>query len=182
MHLLFDSFAFCVTASGMADRIPGRVLSPELQDAGPSSSKPTCEPHRGRKLTTLSPNELWRLFTECHQLAMHNKINERNMWDLQLIDRMPELVKQQWEDEGTVDFQSASCGLDTSVEIYSKRVDNTHRIAMDSLSRTREGGASTGWESEPADWQKVKWKLRVPGCLCFHAPVLLLRHLPISAC
>lgn len=58
-------------------------------------------------------------YKHCLKLSSHNKINQKNAFDLQLIDNMLELVKG----EGTMNFKIASSALDVGAKIYSNRVD-----------------------------------------------------------
>lgn len=73
------------------------------------------------------------------KMSSENKINEKNSWDLDLIDHMGKMIK----DEGrSINFQKASCTLDASVKIYSHRVDDTHATShriLESLSRNGYG-------------------------------------------
>ena len=74
------------------------------------------------------------------KMSSENKINAKNSWDLNLIDHMGQLIKEEAAERGQrgVNFQKASCTLDASVKIYSHRVDDTwtssYRI-LENLSR-----------------------------------------------
>jgi hypothetical protein len=64
-------------------------------------------------------------------MSSENKISQKNIWELPLIDMMGDYVTNSNRDTSseavsTVNFQRASCTLDASVKIYSFRVDDTH--------------------------------------------------------
>ncbi len=94
------------------------------------------------------------------KMSSENKINEKNSWNLDLIDHMSKIIKvihypisslnyllaclltysfsQEESTQRGVNFQKASCTLDASVKIYSHRVDDTHASShriLESLSR-----------------------------------------------
>jgi len=55
------------------------------------------------------------------------KINQKNSWALNLIDYIDDVLEAQSKtEEGIANFQAASVTLDTSVKIYSYRVDSVH--------------------------------------------------------
>ena len=85
-------------------------------------------------------NRLAEMYKVIIKMSSENKINAKNSWDLNLIDHMGQLIKDETSERGHrgVNFQKASCTLDASVKIYSHRVDDTwsssYRI-LESLSR-----------------------------------------------
>ena len=88
--------------------------------------------------------KLAQMYTAIIKMSSENKINAKNSWDLNLIDHMSHLVKEETSDRGTssINFQKASCTIDASVKIYSHRVDDTwttsYRI-LENLSRNGNG-------------------------------------------
>ena len=68
------------------------------------------------------------------------KITQKNSWALNLIDYLPDVLETQYKTEdGIANFQAASVTLDTSVKIYSYRVDSVHTETykvLGGLSRT----------------------------------------------
>lgn len=54
------------------------------------------------------------------KMSSENKITAKNSWDLNLIDHMGQIIKEDTGHRG-VNFQKASCTLDASVKIYSNR-------------------------------------------------------------
>lgn len=73
------------------------------------------------------------------------KVNQKNSWNLKLIEYIDDVLDRQEKDTAEVlgtNFQVASCTLDASVKIYSYRVDSVHSEAykmLGGLART-EGG------------------------------------------
>lgn len=88
--------------------------------------------------------------------ATANKINEKNTWSLQLIDVMQDVLDDPNEqgnnrDAQILNFQRASCTLDASVMIYSKRVDSVHKDTfkvLGGLSNTELGQEESGVKSK----------------------------------
>lgn len=71
----------------------------------------------------LSSTQLAEHYASCIRLSTENKITTKNAFSLHLIDFMREMVKN---DDGTTNFQVASCTLDASAKIYAYRVDRIH--------------------------------------------------------
>ena len=98
--------------------------------------------------------KLAQMYTTIIKMSSENKITSKNSWDLNLIDHMGQLIKEDTGHRG-VNFQKASCTLDASVKIYSNRVDDTwtssYRI-LENLSRngTSGGDGEEGEERGPA--------------------------------
>ncbi|CAM8948600.1 unnamed protein product [Rhodiola kirilowii] len=76
----------------------------------------------------LDKSQILELYQNCIKLASENKINQRNTWELNLIDHLYEIIKVEDEDVET-NFQKASCTLEAGVKIYSMRVDSVHSEA-----------------------------------------------------
>ena len=82
------------------------------------------------------------------------KITAKNSWNLELIDHMGSLIKEdgsEREHRGGVNFQKASCTLDASIKIYSHRVDDTWSSSfriLENLSRGNQNGEDDGEEGE----------------------------------
>ncbi|KAG2308857.1 hypothetical protein Bca52824_028605 [Brassica carinata] len=78
------------------------------------------------------------------------KINQKNTWELNLIDHLCEIIKVEDENNAETNFQKASCTLEAGVKIYSMRVDSVHSEAYKVLGGiTRAGHDDTG-ENEDA--------------------------------
>ncbi|OIT03480.1 PREDICTED: condensin complex subunit 2 [Nicotiana attenuata] len=79
--------------------------------------------------TCLDEQQILELFQNCIKLASENKINQKNTWELGLIDHLCEIVKVEQENDSETNFQKASCTLEAGVKIYSMRVDSVHSEA-----------------------------------------------------
>ncbi|KAK3199794.1 hypothetical protein Dsin_023209 [Dipteronia sinensis] len=77
----------------------------------------------------LSDEQIVELFQNCIKLASENKINQKNTWELKLIDHLSELIKVETGGDSETNFQKASCTLEAGVKIYSVRVDSVHAEA-----------------------------------------------------
>ncbi|PHU12170.1 Condensin complex subunit 2 [Capsicum chinense] len=77
----------------------------------------------------LDKQQILELFQNCIKLASENKINQKNTWELGLIDHLCEIVKVEQENDSETNFQKASCTLEAGVKIYSMRVDSVHSEA-----------------------------------------------------
>lgn len=131
---------------------------PDLQASGIESDK------------LLAKNQILELFQNCIKLASENKINQRNTWELKLIDHLSEIINVE-DDDSETNFQKASCTLEAGVKIYSYRVDSVHSEAykvLGGLNRTRnsdkdsngcgEEGDSRGVEEDEVDARKEHQK------------------------
>ncbi|KAI5076166.1 hypothetical protein GOP47_0008231 [Adiantum capillus-veneris] len=74
----------------------------------------------------LGKDQILDLFQNCIKLASENKINQRNTWELRLIDHISEIVNADDGEDVETNFQKASCTLEAGVKIYSYRVDSVH--------------------------------------------------------
>ncbi|CAH9060356.1 unnamed protein product [Cuscuta europaea] len=77
----------------------------------------------------LDQNQIFELFQNCIKLASENKINQKNTWELGLIDHLGDIIKAEEEKDDETNFQKASCTLEAGVKIYSMRVDSVHSEA-----------------------------------------------------
>ncbi|MCO5582643.1 hypothetical protein L7F22_036541 [Adiantum nelumboides] len=99
----------------------------------------------------LGKHQILDLFQNCIKLATENKINQRNTWELRLIDHISEIVNA--DDGGDVEtnFQKASCTLEAGVKIYSYRVDSVHSETfkvLGGLNRTAAAEADVEVDGE----------------------------------
>ncbi|KAL9236280.1 hypothetical protein vseg_010970 [Gypsophila vaccaria] len=93
----------------------------------------------------LDGQQIMELFRNCIKLASENKINQKNTWELKLIDHLSDIIKVEDEDDTETNFQKASCTLEAGVKIYALRVDSVHSEAYKVL-----GGISrAGLEDHP---------------------------------
>ncbi len=81
------------------------------------------------------------------KMSSENKINAKNSWNLDLIDHMGALIKNDETSSNDknhrgVNFQKASCTLDASVKIYSSRVDDTWSSSFRILENLSRNGTN----------------------------------------
>ncbi|GAB2274927.1 hypothetical protein Dimus_009696 [Dionaea muscipula] len=89
----------------------------------------------------LSKQQILELFQNCIKLASENKINQKNTWELNLIDHLCDIIKVEEEEEDVeTNFQKASCTLEAGVKIYSLRVDYVHSEAYKVLGGINRAG------------------------------------------
>lgn len=126
---------------------------------------------RGKQL---SNEELSELYSSCIKLSTEGKINQKNTWDLNLIDYIPDVLGAQTDTSNEItNFQAASVTLDASVKIYSHRVDSVHKTTfqvLGGLSRSErlpeedeeDKSDSTDLEEkkEPLEEENMKKKTR----------------------
>ncbi|XP_047060141.1 condensin complex subunit 2-like isoform X1 [Lolium rigidum] len=104
----------------------------------------------------LNRDEVMDLLHNCIKLASENKINQKNTWELGLIDHLSEIIQAGEEDDDETNFQKASCTLEAGVKIYSLRVDSVHCEAYKVLGginragRGEEADLGEGGDAEPA--------------------------------
>ncbi|KAI3704000.1 hypothetical protein L1987_74201 [Smallanthus sonchifolius] len=82
----------------------------------------------------LGQEQIMELFQNCIKLASENKINQKNTWELNLIDHIFEIIEVEEASDVETNFQKASCTLEAGVKIYSMRVDSVHAEAYKVLS------------------------------------------------
>ncbi|KAL8153041.1 hypothetical protein V2J09_010801 [Rumex salicifolius] len=92
-----------------------------------SLAAPTTAPPDPR--IGLGKQQVLDLFNNCIKLASENKINQKNTWELNLIDHLCDIIKVEEEEDIETNFQKASCTLEAGVKIYSLRVDSVHSEA-----------------------------------------------------
>ena len=80
----------------------------------------------------MNGSELKSLYDRCIRLTAENKLTKSNVWDMDIIFHMPNIIREHSAGEN-FSFQRASCGLDAGVGIYSKRVDSVYDTARDAL-------------------------------------------------
>ncbi|KAL6313948.1 hypothetical protein AAG906_011678 [Vitis piasezkii] len=68
------------------------------------------------------------------------KINQKNTWELKLIDHLSEIIRVDAEEDTETNFQKASCTLEAGVKIYSLRVDSVHSEAYKILGGINRAG------------------------------------------
>ncbi|OMP04366.1 Condensin complex subunit 2/barren, partial [Corchorus olitorius] len=96
----------------------------------------------------LSKDQITELFQNCIKLASENKINQKNTWELKLIDHLSEIIKVELgEGDAETNFQKASCTLEAGVKIYSFRVDAVHSEAYKVLGGIHRAGQEDGQET-----------------------------------
>ncbi|GMN70217.1 hypothetical protein TIFTF001_039259 [Ficus carica] len=88
----------------------------------------------------LEKQQILELFQNCIKLASENKINQKNTWELTLIDHLTEIIKAEEENDMETNFQKASCTLEAGVKIYSLRVDSVHSEAYKVLGGMNRAG------------------------------------------
>ncbi|CAL1393708.1 unnamed protein product [Linum trigynum] len=97
----------------------------------------------------LDKQQILDLFQNCIKLASENKINQKNTWDLTLIDHLYDIIKV--EEDSETNFQKASCTLEAGVKIYSMRVDSVHSEAYKVLGGIHRVGQENEQDSVSGD-------------------------------
>ncbi|CAK9146032.1 unnamed protein product [Ilex paraguariensis] len=125
--------------------------------------KTTATTHPALADPYLGKQQILELFQNCIKLASENKINQKNTWELGLIDHLCDIVKIEEEDDVETNFQKASCTLEAGVKIYSMRVDSVHSEAykvlggINRVGQENEQGSQTG--SQDSIISKEQWDL-----------------------
>ncbi|CAJ2660276.1 unnamed protein product [Trifolium pratense] len=92
----------------------------------------------------LNKQQILELFRNCIKLASENKINQKNTWDLDLIDHLTDIIRADDDsNDAETNFQMASCTLEAGVKIYSLRVDSVYSEAYKVLARMNRAGYET---------------------------------------
>lgn len=99
----------------------------------------------------LGKEQILELFRNCIKLASENKINQKNTWELGLIDHLCEIIKVEEENDVETNFQKASCTLEAGVKIYSLRVDSTHSEAYKVLGGINRAGEENEQDTTVAE-------------------------------
>lgn len=92
----------------------------------------------------LGIDALYDMFDHCLKLAVDNKITDKNVWQIPLINNFCDIIRDQ--SHGDFNFHKATGGLAASVRIYDKRVDATYRMTYSMLDGLDSKGAA-GWVS-----------------------------------
>ncbi|XVF81600.1 hypothetical protein PTKIN_Ptkin15bG0168200 [Pterospermum kingtungense] len=79
------------------------------------------------------------------------KINQKNTWELNLIDHLRDIIKVEEENDAETNFQKASCTLEAGVKIYSLRVDSVHSEAYKVLGGINRAGLENEQDSMVED-------------------------------
>ncbi|KAK8959320.1 Condensin complex subunit 2 [Platanthera guangdongensis] len=96
----------------------------------------------------LERDQIMDLLQNCLKLASENKINQKNTWELNLIDHLSEIIQSKSEeDDAENNFQKASCSLEAGVKIYSLRVDSLHSEAYKVLGGINRAGTEENNEN-----------------------------------
>ncbi|KMT12767.1 hypothetical protein BVRB_4g088610 [Beta vulgaris subsp. vulgaris] len=106
------------------------IAEDDLLSPPPSSPSNSC----------LDGAQIMELFRNCIKLASENKINQKNTWELKLIDHLSEIIKVEDEEDAETNFQKASCTLEAGVKIYALRVDSVHSEAYKVLGGISRAG------------------------------------------
>ncbi|XP_015881154.3 condensin complex subunit 2 [Ziziphus jujuba] len=99
----------------------------------------------------LGKQQILELFNNCIKLASENKINQKNTWELNLIDHLTEIIKVEDENDTETNFQKASCTLEAGVKIYSLRVDSVHSEAYKVLGGMNRVGQENEQDTSVED-------------------------------
>ncbi|KAG8488359.1 hypothetical protein CXB51_016381 [Gossypium anomalum] len=99
----------------------------------------------------LAKDQILELFQNCIKLASENKINQKNTWELNLIDHLRDIIKVEGENDVETNFQKASCTLEAGVKIYSLRVDSVHSEAYKVLGGINRAGHENEQDSLTED-------------------------------
>lgn len=125
------------TPHAVCTRRRSEALRKSLSDAFAGSSG-----EQQGKGPTLSQEALSTMFEQCIKLAAENKITDKNVWQLDLIQHLPSIVQAGQAASlrgGGFNFQKMSGGLDAGVTIYSKRVDTTWKDVFQQLQGISSG-------------------------------------------
>ncbi|XP_066311943.1 condensin complex subunit 2 [Miscanthus floridulus] len=106
-------------------------------------------PSKDPRHDLLNREQVMDLFHNCIKLASENKINQKNTWELGLIDHLSEIIQAGADEDEETNFQKASCTLEAGVKIYSLRVDSVHSEAYKVL-----GGINRAGRGEEADLEE----------------------------
>ncbi|KAK3160964.1 hypothetical protein QOZ80_1BG0069490 [Eleusine coracana subsp. coracana] len=141
-------------------RAAARAASVRRRSLAASLAAPSVAPQHN----LLNRDEVMDLFHNCIKLASENKINQKNTWELGLIDHLSEIIQAGEEEDDETNFQKASCTLEAGVKIYSLRVDSVHSEAYKVLGginragRGDEDDVETGANAEPSQDEGISKK------------------------
>ncbi|KAJ0582812.1 putative condensin complex subunit 2/barren [Helianthus annuus] len=120
--------------------------------------------------TYLGQEQIMEMLQNCIKLASENKINQKNTWELNLIDHLCDIIKVEEENDTETNFQKASCTLEAGVRIYSMRVDSVHseaykvlggisRVAQDAEQDIAQDGNTDNKQVEGTSKKEKEHKL-----------------------
>ncbi|KAJ8685969.1 hypothetical protein QAD02_021762 [Eretmocerus hayati] len=106
-----------------------RMARRERSDgSSPSTWASGCERRQSTfglsAISGLSASEMSNQIAQCIKLSAENKINDKNAFQLKMIDFLVYTLKKQ--DPNMTNLQMASASLDASAKIYGFRVDKVH--------------------------------------------------------
>uniref|UniRef100_A0A2N9FSU0 Condensin complex subunit 2 n=1 Tax=Fagus sylvatica TaxID=28930 RepID=A0A2N9FSU0_FAGSY len=131
----------------------------------------------------LGKHQILDLFRNCIKLASENKINQKNTWELNLIDHLTEVIKVDEEDDTETNFQKASCTLEAGVKIYSVRVDSVHSEAYKVLGGMNRAGQENEQDvpmSSSSNGTSFPCKREMEGETVGSKPIECMCNLPIK--
>ncbi|XP_047158773.1 condensin complex subunit 2-like isoform X2 [Vigna umbellata] len=99
--------------------------------------------HPPKSPSFLNKHQILEFFHNCIKLASENKINQKNTWELDLIDHLTDIIRVEEGNHVETNFQIASCTLEAGVRIYSLRVDSVHSDAYKVLAGMNRAGQDT---------------------------------------
>ncbi|EDQ86567.1 uncharacterized protein MONBRDRAFT_28164 [Monosiga brevicollis MX1] len=117
--------------------------SPRVVSSKSSSKAP------GNRSDENVPSDITDIYANCIKLCTENKVNQKNTWQLPLIDYMNDVMQTRHGE--MTNFQIASCTLDASVKIYSYRIDSIHSEAYKVLGGIARGETRGDDDEEDAD-------------------------------
>ncbi|KAK1258860.1 Condensin complex subunit 2 [Acorus gramineus] len=107
-------------------------------------------------VSLFSRDQIMELFQNCIKLASENKINQKNTWELGLIDHISEIIRVESEDHAETNFQKASCTIEAGVKIYALRVDSAHSEAYKVICGINRAGREDDGVDVLEDTQESK--------------------------
>lgn len=103
-----------------------------------------------RELTSLTDEELTSMYKSTIKLSSANKINSKNAFQLQLIDRIKQVINVVSTSAETTNFQHVGCVVEAAAKIYQARVEDTYRAAERLISNMSSVGTE-GADGEGGD-------------------------------
>lgn len=89
-------------------------------------------------IASLSSTEISNQIAQCIKLSAENKINDKNAFQLKMIDFLVYTLKKQ--DPNMTNLQMASVSLDASAKIYGFRVDKVHSDLLKIIGMAKQAG------------------------------------------
>lgn len=87
-------------------------------------------------ISNLTASEMNNQIAQCIKLSTENKINDKNAFQLKMIDFLVYALKKQ--DPNMTNLQMASASLDASAKIYGFRVDKVHSDLLKILGMAKQ--------------------------------------------